>query len=397
MNPHDPAMPPGPSAELADSTAIATATLARHPQTGPLTDEGKDLAKRNSCRHGLTGAGLVLPPELQEMVGELRDEFAVTYGASTADDWRLVDQAALGYARFITAVNEQGYFVMNRSSRASCYWDQDQAVEAAKLGNRLASRPGWVVAHLEASLAGCRWLLERWKHLGWALEERGDWDDSERATALHLQGVPTALHSSAPIAAARGTREERRDLVASQVARLESRIGGSLVKLDAMCRELAVSGNGYMLEPTYHRLRRYENSARASYDRAIAELKARKAAADASKPAHPAATASPPTASPVPGVAPAVREVPAAKFRPPAPVAPVPPSKLPPAIDCDGFGERSLLVHGDLIDKCFPGLAAKVSSFASLRTDPEDLDDVEPTEHHRDRRRGKARRKAGRR
>ncbi|MFO0959234.1 MAG: hypothetical protein U0800_17690 [Isosphaeraceae bacterium] len=282
MNSNDLAMLPDIAAEVADPDP----TPNIHPQTGPLTEAGKDVSKRNAVRHGLTGAGVVLPEGLRQSVDRLRDEFVATYSPVDDDDLRLIGQAALGFARFQAAVDEQTYYIADRSEQALASWGEAEAASAEKLGNRLASRPAWVVGQLMLTLAGCRWLLQQWRWLVASLDHSGTWDDDRQARALHLLGIATIDHEADRSVVRGGTPEERRALASEQVATLEARLSGDLASIDANRRDRAIEGRGYLLEPGYLKLVRYENAALRMYERAIAELKARRVArGESDKPA----------------------------------------------------------------------------------------------------------------
>ena len=55
------------------SPARAEASRANGRRSrGPTSVEGKERSRRNSCKDGLTGAGIVLPPDAEAEVGRLR-------------------------------------------------------------------------------------------------------------------------------------------------------------------------------------------------------------------------------------------------------------------------------------------------------------------------------------
>src|SRR5262245_48633712 len=72
-----------------------------HPRRsgGPRTPEGKARSRRNALKHGLTGAGAVLPPALEAEVEAEREDLAGALRPTDAVESRLVEQAALASVR----------------------------------------------------------------------------------------------------------------------------------------------------------------------------------------------------------------------------------------------------------------------------------------------------------
>src|SRR5271166_1115573 len=62
---------------------------------GPTSPEGKDRSRRNGCKDGLTGAGIVLPPGAVAEVERREAEFARDFRPRNAVECELVRQMAL--------------------------------------------------------------------------------------------------------------------------------------------------------------------------------------------------------------------------------------------------------------------------------------------------------------
>ena len=66
-----------------------------HPQTGPVTDAGKEISSRNALTHGGTSEKLIVPGERQEDFDTLLNNLLEEYAPETPDARNLVEDAAL--------------------------------------------------------------------------------------------------------------------------------------------------------------------------------------------------------------------------------------------------------------------------------------------------------------
>ena len=79
------------------STARAEASRANGRRShGPISPEGKERSRRNGCKDGLTGKGIVLPPDAAAEVDRREAEFARDFRPRNAVERELVRQMALG-------------------------------------------------------------------------------------------------------------------------------------------------------------------------------------------------------------------------------------------------------------------------------------------------------------
>ena len=156
-------------------------------------------SRANSCKEGLTGKGVVLPPEAAAEVNRREAEFAREFRPRDAIERELVRQLALGAWR-------SGELAMR-------IVDHDAGVEGRPVrqlgggpadrggGDRPSARRGPRGGRREArrSSAGCDWLIGRWRLLGNGLstaEEGGPdctWTDADLALVLDLLGRPKGL------------------------------------------------------------------------------------------------------------------------------------------------------------------------------------------------------------
>lgn len=157
--------------------------------TGPRTEEGKNRAKRNAVKHGLAGGGEIEPDDLAREMRKRADEWAALMKPAEGPEAWLVARAAALSARVDAAVG----CALKRRNRL-----QDEAVtrniakaEAAKLGKLLESRRDVheVVTRLESTVAGCDWMIDRWREMEARRREgNGAWSRDDLVLAMKLTG-----------------------------------------------------------------------------------------------------------------------------------------------------------------------------------------------------------------
>ena len=262
------------------STARAEASRANGRLShGPTSPEGKARSRRNGCKEGLTGAGIVLPPDAAAEVERREAEFARDFRPRNAVERELVRQMALGSWRSEVLAMRIIQHDARMNAARFANWEQDEQLAAAELGRRLGDDPEAAVVQLQRSSAGCDWLIGRWTLLGNALstaDEGGPgctWTDADLALALNLLGRPAELRhlddwagrlESLRAQARSGSDEavtELREIIAEEVAELERRReeaweGVEQPQLQDWCSGLEID-----LGPEGTRLRRYEAAA----------------------------------------------------------------------------------------------------------------------------------------
>jgi hypothetical protein len=238
--------------------------------TGPRTPEGKERSRANGLRHGLSGDGIVLPEPMRAEVERLIAAYTEKFQPRDDDERELVRRRALASARSDVAWGIETIFLANASERAEsdALWESDREAEAAELGAKLAKRPGPMLAKLKGGLHGVRWLRDRWLCLDVALDRNGQWDDEERRLALTLLGTPAEFLDKDPWDLARSTTEALKELVHSQVGRLDEMEEGDLADQDEARRQRVKNGIDYYGTPELHRIWRYAWSAQRLYEKA---------------------------------------------------------------------------------------------------------------------------------
>jgi len=309
--------------------------------TGPRTDEGKAVARRNALRHGLAGTGLVLPEDEAEAVNERWAQWHSSLKPDDAYSEWMVERIASLAIRLERCEHHERALLEIGSARAGRDWDLERQLAAESLGEALPGSSARVALELRRTGAGCAWLRARWAALGAILDGAATWDAAQRSLALDLLGTPAALRAGrTPIDA---DAPALRALVAAELARLAAIDPRSLAEADADDRTAAELGFG-PVDRELALIRRYGRS----LTRQIAEF--RKQLKLAGRPCIPAASYSdrldrpayvPPPAAPRP--LPRDFDRPGAEARPtaggvPEPVAPAAP--IAPAVVADRPGLR---------------------------------------------------------
>jgi len=245
----------------------------------PTSLEGKARSRRNGCKEGLTGAGIVLPPNASAAVERHEAEYVCVFGPRNAVERELVRQMALGAWRG----EELAMRIIQHDARMNAArfanWEQDEQLAAAEFGRRLGDDPEGAVIRLQRSSAGCDWLIGRLRLLGNGLstaDEGGPgctWTDADLALALDLLGRPAelrhlddwatrleALRAQARSGSDEGVTELR-EILAKEVAELDRRREQAWEGVEQPRLQDCCSGLEIDLGPDGTRLRRYEMAA----------------------------------------------------------------------------------------------------------------------------------------
>jgi hypothetical protein len=246
---------------------------------GPISAEGKERSRRNGCKDGLTGAGIVLPPDAAAEVERREAEFARDFRPRNAVECELVRQMALGAWRSQELALRSSQHDARTNAARFANWEQDEQLAAVELGRRLGDDPEAVITRLQRSSAGCNWLIGRWTLLENALstaEEGGPgcrWTDTDLALALNLLGRPPELRHldewtgrlGSLVAAARAGSDEAvtelQEIVAEEVAELGQQRDEVWEEVEQPMLRDWHSGQTIDLGPEGTRLRRYEMAA----------------------------------------------------------------------------------------------------------------------------------------
>lgn len=185
--------------------------------TGPTSTEGKDCARFNALKHGLTARTVVLPGEDPAVLdARVADWKADLKPAGPFEDY-LVERAAhfswvLDRSDRTLAVRIADQVRKADDDRARWEADEIAALSAALFRDphgplALYPHPGkdalrisWpkelpdpldpaaIVGRLESFAAGCRWLLDRWADLREILDDGRKWQGPDRFRCVRLLG-----------------------------------------------------------------------------------------------------------------------------------------------------------------------------------------------------------------
>lgn len=230
--------------------------------TGPRTDDGKRQSRRNALKHGMAGAGVVLPEEAAGAIARRKEQWRDEYRpVGPSQEWvydRMVTETVLAdecTGRRISLAAEQ-------AERAAESWDDDRDREAEQLAASLPRRPGITRYRLLTSKQGVEWMLTAWRELDRRVGLDGAVGDEVLTRALDLLGIDPANRSGAREGLL-GTTDERaewRSLVDFAVSDLRRRLDDYLIARDERARAYAEVGHGPD-GPELRLVRRYEAAA----------------------------------------------------------------------------------------------------------------------------------------
>jgi hypothetical protein len=277
--------------ESKSSSARAEASRANgRLSRGPTTPEGKARSRGNGCKDGLTGKGIVLPPDAAAEVRRREDEYVRVFRPRDEVERDLVRQMALGAWRRDELARRIIQHDARRNAARFANWEPDEQLAAAEVGRRLRDDPEGAVTRLLSSSAGCDWLIDRWTLLGDGLRTADQdgpgctWTEANLALALDLLGRPAELrHLDARTkrlerlcAQARAGSDEGvtglREIVAEEIAALERRREKVWEGVEQPRLQDWRSGLEIDLGPDGTRLHRYEAAAHRLFRSAWTQL-----------------------------------------------------------------------------------------------------------------------------
>ena len=141
INAHDPIDPRTPAMIASEARTRAAQANGKKSQ-GPITPEGKAISRANSLKHGMTGAGVVLPLEDAAEVSNLFDDLHAQFNPSTPLGKILVQRIALSAVRLRRSAEEEAAYLGEKIRNARDEYDDRRSVEiAAELISGLEEQP----------------------------------------------------------------------------------------------------------------------------------------------------------------------------------------------------------------------------------------------------------------
>ncbi len=156
---------------------------------GPISTDGKAASARNSLKHGMTGAGKVLPIDVEADVRRRYDNLAGAFHPRDDNERDMLEQAALAASR----IRRLGFAEAERSDSryrsAVDDWERQRADQVDDLIRLLDTEPARAVRGLRATSLGCERLADGFLTLAEAVAERGRLSAEQIARGLALIGV----------------------------------------------------------------------------------------------------------------------------------------------------------------------------------------------------------------
>ena len=155
---------------------------------GPRTEEGKAKSRKNALKHGLRAEVLAMPHEDPTIAAARAESWNNFYLPASPAAQHLVNECVRA-----TIMSDRCHAfhdaVLAKQVRDARYEEVCRdADEVTRFVARLAGDPANTVAGLSRFGAGCRYMIERWEHLGAILDQRGWWTSFERDEATQLYG-----------------------------------------------------------------------------------------------------------------------------------------------------------------------------------------------------------------
>lgn len=228
--------------------------------TGPKTEEGKTKSRRNALKHGLTGAGIVLPEEDEVRFEEETEQWAKELRARSEHERAMIKALVIAKNRHFRAFEMESRMRVRTARRAATQWEPDQRSAVQRLADKLpkAKTPGLIVEELKATPAGCRWLIERWNELEWALEVNGDWNETCQNLAFDLLGVPRGMREFSVALPFDATIDDKKTLARENIDELTADLEEFVEDSDEEDRRNAMEGKFWDDSPEARRLRSYD-------------------------------------------------------------------------------------------------------------------------------------------
>jgi hypothetical protein len=289
---------------MATARQIAANQANSLRSTGPRSPQGKIASRANSLKHGLSGRGVVLPHEEIDAIAERFDRWGASMLPRDDHEAWVVETIAVESVRVDRCRLHEVAYRERVADRAEDFWDIDRRLAAAELAAQLPRKPELVAWQLRKTLQGVDLLIGRWEVLGKTLAMTGTWDESQRATALDLLGVPRDQRQGWTVlvpdpADGPGEAEWFARMVKRELGDLEALRPG-LEGHDAVERLRAMAGDASPSDAELKRLRRYEKGCLRTLQWALAQLKAWQKVAlpspsadDPASDGHPAGPATP--------------------------------------------------------------------------------------------------------
>jgi hypothetical protein len=161
----------------------------RQASTGPRTTAGKEVSRRNSARHFLSGSGAVIPEEDIAEVERRAASYVGDLGIVTDLGRDLARQMAVMSVRMDRCASHEFLAIAHNRRHAIDRHDDDRQDQADRLFLALGEDPRINLRRLKRMPEGCDLLIEAWVGLRVELiKPRPRWTEWHRERAENLTG-----------------------------------------------------------------------------------------------------------------------------------------------------------------------------------------------------------------
>jgi hypothetical protein len=176
-----------PTSEARRLANIANAARS----TGPRSADGRNRSARNSLKHGLTGAGVVVPDRDRDEIERRVEALTADLNPRSELGAALVRQMAMLSVRIERGAKQESAAIAARVRHAPDDFDEARFDEAERLFDGLADDPRINLRKLRKSPEGVDRLVVAWQELraDLARDPRPTWTASHLETAAHLTGL----------------------------------------------------------------------------------------------------------------------------------------------------------------------------------------------------------------
>ncbi|MDX2038788.1 MAG: hypothetical protein SFX72_19230 [Isosphaeraceae bacterium] len=167
--------------------------------TGPTSEAGKKVTRKNALRHGMCAEVVPCAHEDEQAIEAERRAWVDDLAKNTVVAVRLAESAFAAHLRLTRCRRAEVQAIRDRQARAEAEWVEARAKERSEAIQILVEQPQVALARLESTPDGCRWLADHWRGIAHKLEnlqweaptDADDLDDTTRLlTFLGLDGEP---------------------------------------------------------------------------------------------------------------------------------------------------------------------------------------------------------------
>jgi hypothetical protein len=147
--------------------------------TGPKSELGRQIARKNALTHGLTATVLTLPNEDENVVQFQINQWVDYYAPQAPGEMVLVEEAARSAIRLRRCARHETALLTEQVNTVVERREQDNKNRVTEICGDLASEPEDAARALQSFAAGVNYLLERWHALDEELDTDGYWPENE--------------------------------------------------------------------------------------------------------------------------------------------------------------------------------------------------------------------------